>query len=61
MPHRVAQGLEVRLGLPDRAMGRFLKENWGWILAPMVVIGLVLLIAIWVLADGDVPFSYALF
>jgi hypothetical protein len=42
-------------------MGRFLKEYWVWILAPVVVVGLVLLIALFVLGDGDTPFAYALF
>lgn len=42
-------------------MGRFLKEYWVWILAPVVVVALLLLIAFLVLGDGDAPFTYALF
>jgi ABC-type dipeptide/oligopeptide/nickel transport system permease subunit len=42
-------------------VGTFLKENWVWIVAPVVVIALLLVIAIFVLGDGDVPFEYALF
>ena len=42
-------------------MGRFLKEYWVWILAPVVVVALILLVALLVLGDGDAPFAYALF
>jgi hypothetical protein len=42
-------------------MGRFLKEYWVWILAPVIVVGLVFLIALLILGEGDSPFAYALF
>ena len=42
-------------------MGAFLRENWIWIVAPMLVVAVLLLIAFFVLGDGNVPFEYALF
>lgn len=43
-------------------LGRFLRENWLWILAPVVVTGLLVLsLALSGPAEGDAPFLYALF
>lgn len=42
-------------------MQRFFKENWLWIAAPIVVIGLLVLGAMLFLGDGAAPFEYVLF
>ena len=43
-------------------MGRFFRENWVWIVAPVVVV-LVLILVIWYFTDdpGVVPFQYQSF
>ena len=41
-------------------MGNFFRENWIWILAPVVLLGLLLVLAMFV-GDGTAPFQYALF
>ena len=43
-------------------MADFFKENWIWIVAPIVVMAVLVLVAIFVAGDGAVaPFEYALF
>ncbi len=43
-------------------MGRFLRDNWVWIIAPIVVV-LVLICLIWYFTDdaGVTPFQYQSF
>lgn len=41
-------------------MLNFLRENWIWIAAPIVVFGLVLAWLIWQSGDGASPFIYNL-
>ena len=42
-------------------MANFLKENWIWIAAPVVVMAVLVLVALFVTGDGVAPFEYALF
>ena len=43
-------------------MGRFFRENWVWIVAPIVVVMIVIAV-IWFLTDdpGQSPFQYQAF
>ena len=43
-------------------MANFFKENWIWIAAPIVVMTVLILVAVFVTGNGAVaPFEYALF
>lgn len=44
-------------------MGRFLKENWIWIAAPIVLVALVVVTLLVIDGGGDqpAPFTYSLF
>ena len=47
---------------PASLLGRFFRENWPWILAPVLVTALlVLALVLSDPAEGDAPFLYALF
>ena len=44
-------------------MGRFLKENWIWIVAPIVVVAVAVILLLYFVGDNEAtaPFTYALF
>ena len=54
-------GWEALAPLPARPMGDFLKDNWIWILAPMVLV-LVAVLSLLLLGgeEGDAGFIYNL-
>ncbi len=43
-------------------MFKFLRENWVWIVAPIVVMAVLLVVAVWLSQDSDqvTPFVYPL-
>jgi flagellar basal body-associated protein FliL len=44
-------------------MGKFLKENWIWIVAPIVLVAVGVLVLVFFVGgdEGTAPFTYALF
>ncbi len=43
-------------------MGKFLRENWIWIVAPIVIVAILCVIVVWLSQDSDptAPFVYPL-
>jgi len=42
-------------------VGAFFRDNWIWILAPIVLMGLLVVASILLSGDTGAPFEYALF
>jgi len=44
-------------------MGKFLKENWIWIVAPIVLVAILVVVMVFFVTgeEGSAPFTYALF
>ena len=43
-------------------MGRFLRENWLWIVAPIVIVLVLMGVIVWLSESGEeAPFIYPIF
>jgi ABC-type dipeptide/oligopeptide/nickel transport system permease subunit len=42
-------------------MGSFLRENWIWIVAPIVLVLILVLAMVYLSAGDDSPFAYNIF